>query len=182
MSPNTFDSMECPNCGGSYFEDLAKNQHRCVYCGTVLTLREPEPGPPPDQVRCPRCGMQNERGARYCNHCGRPFPIWGNFFKRADPATISMIVTAVGMFVIPIPLVSPIAGLVLGYRALKSARAGGNNSEKLAKIAVIFGWVGAAYTALPLCLFVGSAGYQIMYTVCGGLWDELVDLVGRIGR
>ena len=186
MSLNTFDSMECPNCGGSYFEDLASNQHRCVYCGTVLTSREPEPAReselPSEKVRCPRCGMQNERGARYCNHCGKPLPMWGDFFRRADPATISMIATAVGVFVIPIPLVGPIVGLVLGYRALKSARAGGTNSEKLAKTAVILGWVGAVYTAWPLCLFGGSAGYQILDTICGGLWSELVDLVGQIGR
>ena len=121
MNASDFDTIECPNCGGANFEDVAPGRHRCVYCGTVLTSREPER--PPDLVRCPYCGYENARGARYCNQCGKRLPGWLNaLFKNADPGAISLIVTLVGTFMLALPVVSPIIGLVLGYRALKSAR------------------------------------------------------------
>lgn len=27
-----------------------------------------------DRVSCPFCGEENEKGSRFCNHCGKPFP------------------------------------------------------------------------------------------------------------
>jgi DNA-directed RNA polymerase subunit RPC12/RpoP len=181
MNANGFDAIECPNCGGTNFEDVAPGRQRCVYCGTVLTAREPES--PPDLVRCPHCGYENPRGARYCNRCGKRLLGWlVDFFKNADPGLVSIIVTVVGTFVIPLPLVSAIFGLVLGYKALRGAREGGGNSEKLARWAVAVAWVVLACTIVPLCLVFGSSGVQATYSACGGLGRGLLDLLAGAGR
>jgi ribosomal protein L34E len=181
MSANDFDVIECPNCGGADFEDVTPSRHRCVYCGTVLTSREPER--PPDLVKCSHCGYENARGARYCNRCGKRLLGWLiDFFKNSDPAVISIIVTVVGTAVIPLPLVGAILGLVLGYKALKSAREGEGNSEKLAKWAVGVGWVVLACTILPLCLVFGSSGVQATYSTCDGLSGGLLDMLLGAGR
>ncbi len=179
MNANDFDTIECPNCGGTNFEDITPSRHRCVYCGTVLTSREP--GESPDLVRCPHCGYENARGARYCNRCGKRLLGWLTvFFHDADPAVISIIVTLVGTAVIPLPLVGAIIGLVLGYKALKSAREGGGNSEKLAKWAVIIGWVVLACTILPLCLVFGGSSVQVTYNTCDGLSRGLLDMLSGL--
>jgi hypothetical protein len=181
MNTNDFDVMECPNCGGADFEDIAPSRHRCIYCGTVLTSRESERAP--DLVKCPHCGYENARGARYCNRCGKRLLGWLTvFFHDADPAVISIIVTLVCTAVIPLPLVGAIIGLVLGYQALKSARAGGGNSEKLAKWAVAIGWVVLACTILPLCLVFGSSGVQAAYSACDGLGRALLDMLSGAGQ
>ncbi|MBN1978687.1 MAG: zinc ribbon domain-containing protein [Anaerolineae bacterium] len=181
MNANGFDTIECPNCGGANFEGIAPGRHRCVYCGTVLTSREPER--PPDLVRCPYCGYENARAARYCNQCGKRLPGWLNaLFKNTDPGAISLVVTLVGTFVFPFPLASPIVGLVLGYRALKSAREGGGNSEKLARAAVITGWAVLACTMLPLCFVFGSSGVQAAYSACDGLGRALLDMLSGVGQ
>jgi hypothetical protein len=181
MDANDFDTMECPNCGGAYFEDIAPNRHRCVYCGTMLTSREPEESP--DLGRCPYCGYENLRNARYCSRCGKTLTNWfTDFFKRSDPGVISIIVTLVGTFVIPLPWISAIVGLVLGYRALKSAREGGGNSEKLAKWAVVIGWGIIAYSTLPLCLILGGSSVQAIYSTCEGLSTTLLDMLSGVGQ
>lgn len=181
MNASDFDTIECPNCGGANFEDVAPGRHRCVYCGTVLTSREPER--PPDLVRCPYCGYENARGARYCNQCGKRLPGWLNaLFKNADPGAISLIVTLVGTFMLALPVVSPIIGLVLGYRALKSAREGGGNSERLARAAVITGWAVLAFTILPMCLMLAGSSVQVTYTTCDGLGRALLEMLSGGGQ
>lgn len=181
MVVNDFDTIECPNCGGAYFKDIAPSRHRCVYCGTVLTSREPEESP--DLGRCPYCGYENLRSARYCNQCGKRLPGWlTGLFKNSDPGVISIIVTVVGTFFLPFPLVSPIVGLVLGYRALKTAREGGSNSEKLAQWAVVIGWIVLACTILPLCLVFGGSSVQVAYSTCDGLSRTLLDVLSGVGR
>ena len=181
MNTDGFDTIECPNCGGTNFEDIAPGRHRCVYCGTVLTSREPER--PPDLVRCPYCGYENAQGARYCNRCGKRLPGWLNaLFKNSDPGAISIIVTLVGTFFVPLPFVSPSIGLFLGYRALKCAREGGGNSEKLAKAAVLTGWAVLACTILPMCLMLASSGVQVTYTTCDGLGRALLDVLSGGGQ
>ena len=181
MNASGFDTIECPNCGGANFEDIAPGRHRCVYCGTVLTSRESEE--PLDLVRCPYCGYENARGARYCNRCGKRLLGWLTvFFHDADPAVISIIVTLVFTAVIPLPFVGAIIGLVLGYQALKSARAGGDNSEKLAKWAVAIGWFVLACTILPLCLVFGGSSVQAVYSACDGLGRTLSNMLSGVGR
>lgn len=181
MNANGFDTIECPNCGGADFEDITPSRHRCVYCGTVLTSREPEESP--DLVRCSYCGYENLRYARYCNQCGKRLPGWLiGLFKNSDPGVISIIITVAGTFFLPLPLVSPIVGLILGYRALKSAREGGSNSEKVAKWAVIIAWIVLACTILPLCLVLGSSGVQATYSTCDGLGRALLDMLSGVGQ
>jgi hypothetical protein len=92
---------------------------------------------------------------------------------KRDPAIISMVVTIVGFFVFPI--LSAVAGLVLGYKALREARAGGWGSEKLARIAVIVGWIGLAS---PFCLTMTAVGTQFGYSLCGVLTQMLSDISG----
>jgi DNA-directed RNA polymerase subunit RPC12/RpoP len=179
MDAGDFDAIECPNCGGTDFKDIAPSRHRCVYCGTVLASREPEESS--DLVRCPYCGHENVRGARYCNQCGKTLTNWLTaFFKTSDPGLISILVTLVGSFFLPFPLVSPVVGLVLGYRALKSAREGGGNSEKLARAAVITGWMVLVCTVLPLCFMVGGSGVQVTYSTCDGLSRGLLDTLSGL--
>jgi DNA-directed RNA polymerase subunit RPC12/RpoP len=171
MNANGFDTIECPNCGGTNFEDITPSRHRCVYCGTVLTSRELEKSP--DLARCPYCGYENVRGVRYCNQCGKTLTGWlTTFFKNSDPAVVSIIVTVVGTFVLPLPLVGAIIGLVLGYKALKSAREGGGNSEKLAKSAVIVGWVVLACTILPLRIAPVMDWAELYWICCPGRGSE----------
>ena len=163
--------MECPNCGGTEFVDIRPHKHRCAYCGTVLTTPETAP----EVVKCPRCGFENERGDRFCNNCGRTLVSWVRWGegKKADPAVISIIVTLVGsMF---IPFAAAIVGLFLGYRALKDARAGdeGEKQGKLARAAVVIGWMVLASSILPLFVAVGMPALQWTCSTCNELFLEL---------
>ena len=181
MNSSDFDFIDCPNCGSTDFADITPGRHKCSYCGTILTSREPERAP--DLTICPHCGQDNKRSARYCNRCGKTLTNWlGDFFKRTDPAVISIIVTLVGTFMIPMPWVSAILGLALGYKALKSAREGKGNSEKLAKWAVIIAWGTLAYTTLPLCLIMGGSSLQTGYSTCEGLSSALLNMLSEIGQ
>ena len=158
MSDTSFQI--CPNCGGADFVEIAPRQRQCAYCGTSLTLPETKPSETKVAlVGCPYCGFGNERGDRYCNNCGQ------RLVTRRDPAITSIFVTIAGFFAFPI--VSAIVGLVLGYKALREARAGGGN-EKLAKTAVIVGWIGLA---LPFCLAMTLMGTQFGYSLCGVLFQ-----------
>ena len=165
--------LECPNCGSTDFVEVAPRKHRCAYCGTTLTLPETKP----KLVQCPRCGFENERGVRYCNNCGASLVSWARPFARAkrDPALTSILVTAIGSFFVP--LVGAIVGLVLAYRALREARAGGGGSEKLARIAVIVGWCGVVLGLLPLCITVITSGAQVGYSLCNELFQALPDVL-----
>ena len=169
---------ECPNCGSTDFVEVTPRQHRCAYCGTVLTL--PEAGP--ELVTCPHCGFDNERGDRYCNNCGRTLVSWAEPAERAkrvkrDPAVTSIIVTVVGSFFLPI--VGAILGLVLAYKALREARAGGWGSEKTARTAVIVGWGGIALGLLPLCMAMTTSGTQLGYSLCNNLLQMVSDVLGK---
>jgi hypothetical protein len=171
--------VACPNCGSTDFDEIGPHKHRCAYCGTVLRTRERTP----DRVRCPRCGSDNTRGDRYCKQCGaalaRAMPIG---LTRIDPALLSIIATVMGLLFIP--LLGGVLGLILGYRALRQARAGGgaSGSEELARAAVVVGWIGVAFTVLPLCAIVGISGVQLGYSLCNGLFEALTDIAARIGR
>ncbi len=158
----------CPNCGGADFVEIAPRKRQCAYCGATLTLPEIKPSETTlVLIKCPYCGFENERGNRYCNNCGRRLAL------KRDPAITSMVVTIVGFFAFPI--VSAVVGLVLGYKSLREARAGGGGSEKLARIAVIVGWLGLAS---PLCLTVTAGGAQFGYSLCGVLIQMLSDIAG----
>jgi hypothetical protein len=100
--------------------------------------------------------------------------------KEADPATISLVVTIVGTVLVPVPVLGAGLGLYLGYKALREARAGGWNSEKLARTAVIVGWIGLAYLVLPLCIWLGWLGCAGAASVCEGLWETLFNRLGGI--
>ena len=166
--------LECPNCGGTDFAEVAPNKHRCAYCGSVLMTPERAS----DLVTCPQCGFDNERGDRYCNGCGTALlgqaPIRG---VKADPAYISIIVTALGTFVVP--LLGGVVGLVLGYKALREARAsdGRSGSEKLARTAVVVGWAGVAFGLLPLCLVLSASGAQLGVSACDAFFDAVLDML-----
>ncbi len=160
---------KCPNCGGADFIEIAPRKRQCAYCGTTLTL--PEIKPPETThvlIKCPYCGFDNERGNRYCNNCGRQLA------PKRDPAITSLVVTIVGFFAFPI--LSAVAGLVLGYKALREVRGGGGGSEKLARMAVIVGWIGLT---APLCLTMTAVGAQFGYSLCGVLIQMLLDISGR---
>ena len=175
---STVNFWECPNCGGTDFVEVTPRQHRCVYCGTVLTLSETEP----ELVTCPHCGFDNERGDRYCNNCGRTLVSWAEPVERTrrvkrDPAVISIIVTVVGSLFMP--FVGAIVGLVLAYKALRQARAGGWGSEKMAKTAVIVGWSGIALCLLPLCMAMTMPGVHLGYSLCNDLFQMVADVLGK---
>lgn len=163
--------FECPNCGGTDFARLTQNRRRCVYCGTVLTSREVKP----EVVRCTRCGFDNERGDRYCNNCGASLVSWAPVArtKKMDPALLSIIVSVVGALFIF--MAGPIVGLVLGYRALREARASGagDRRERRAKAAVVVGWIVLASTVLPFCLSAMMPGVEWGCSACQGFFEEL---------
>jgi uncharacterized membrane protein len=164
--------FECPNCGSTDFAQLTQNRRRCAYCGTILTSREVKP----EIVRCARCGFDNERGDCYCNNCGGSLVSWApaaKAKKRMDPALLSIIVSVVGSFFIF--MAGPIVGLVLGYRALREARAsgGGDKLEGRAKAAVVVGWFVLASTVLPFCLSAMMPGVQWGCSACQGFFEEL---------
>ena len=101
--------------------------------------------------------------------------------SKIDLAVISLIATFFGsMF---IPLVGPVAGLILGYRALRDARAGGEKkgSEKLARVAIGAGWIVIATSVLPVCLFPGMVGIQ-WCSICEGLFEMLGSLASDVLR
>lgn len=172
-------SLECPNCGSSDFVEVAPQKHRCTYCGTVLTL----PREPPRYVKCPHCGLENERGSYYCSQCGTPLVSIARPAARAprDPALTSILVTIIGSLFVP--LLGAAAGLFLAYRALREARAGQGGSERLARMAIIIGWGGIALVLLPL-LFGGiTLGVRAGYSACSQSIQALFDMLrGSGGR
>ena len=171
---NDVSFLECPNCGSTEFVEIAPHKHRCAYCGTVLRSR----GRTPDLVRCPRCGFDNERADRYCNRCGAALvPGLSGTRVTVDPALISIIATIVGSLFFS--LLGGAVGLFLAYRALQQARATGgtSGSEKLAKTAVIVGWIGVAAGVLPLCMILPISGVQFGYSFCDELFQELLDML-----
>jgi len=90
-----------------------------------------------------------------------------------DLATLSLIATVVGSFVVW--AVGPVVGIVLGYRALRDARdgGGGRDVERLPKIAVAVGWGVLAVNMLFPCVAVGVSGVQ---AGCS-MFEELLDAV-----
>jgi uncharacterized membrane protein len=174
------DVSNCPNCGSSAFEEVAPDRKRCMYCGTVLKVHKPPPGP----VTCPHCGFENERGDRYCSNCGQSLLSWTPVkeINKLDPALLSIIVSLAGSFIMP--PIGGIVGLVLGYRALKDAqnRGMGEEAEKRAKAAVVVGWVVlGAMAALP-CSMAGMSGVRWGCSLCNRMFDELGSLLSDLLR
>jgi RNA polymerase subunit RPABC4/transcription elongation factor Spt4 len=169
---------QCPNCGSTRFVHFAPNRRECAYCGTLLELpRRPETAAR-TMIRCVRCGTNNEPDARYCASCGATLSVllWGRG-RQLDPAVLSLLVTVVGsMFV---PLGGAILGLILGYRALREARAGedAGQGKRMATIAVTVGWLFIAFSVVPLCIGVASWGVPLGFTVCEGLFGAVSDML-----
>jgi DNA-directed RNA polymerase subunit RPC12/RpoP len=171
-------AWECPNCGGNALMEIALDKYRCTYCGTILTPHKTTLS----QTRCPHCGLDNERGDGYCDYCGAMLAGQAFRISKIDLAVISLVATFFGsMF---IPLVGPILGLILGYKALQDARAGDEKkgSERLAQVAVGAGWVVTAMSVLPLCLFPGMAGIQWGCSICERLFEMLGSLASDVLR
>jgi DNA-directed RNA polymerase subunit RPC12/RpoP len=166
--------LECPNCGSTDLEEVSLNEHRCLFCGSALMSRTPaREWAAPTYVRCPTCGYDNERGARYCSECGTVLARWvPTARQRTDPAVVSIIVTIGATLAFPF---GAIIGLILAYRALREARATSeaSGSESLARSAVTVGWIGIAFHVVPLCLVLGFSGTSLSWTICSGLLDGL---------
>jgi phage FluMu protein Com len=160
--------------------EIERNKNQCTYCGTILATRETKP----DLVKCPRCGFDNERGDRYCNNCGKVLVSWAPVVaesKKMDPATLSILVSAVGSFFIPFG--GPVVGLILGYKALRDARNSsfGEKSEKRAKVAIAIGWGILILSTLPICMAMGMPVVQSGCSFCQGLLDKLSNIVSGGG-
>lgn len=160
--------LSCPNCGSTEFTETTPDVHRCDYCGTIL--RSPQERPETRVVViCPRCGSENPRGTRYCSECGQSLTDWlPREVKQLDPATLSILVTILGWFFLPV--ISAVIGLILAYRARKQARTtyGRSGSERLARTAIIIGWVGIGIGLVPLILTLAVAGFSWGFTLCNG--------------
>ena len=166
--------LECPNCGSTDLEEVSSNEHRCLFCGSALISRTPaREWAAPTYVRCPTCGYDNDRGARYCSECATVLARWVPYArKRSDPALVSIIVTIGATLAIPF---GAIIGLVMARRALREARDTNeaSGSESLAQTAVAVGWIGIAFHVLPVCLFLGVSGSSLSWTICSGLFEGL---------
>jgi hypothetical protein len=62
-------------------------------------------------------------------------------------------------------------GLWLAYRALRNARDTGEagGSERMARAAVIVGWIGLCMHVIPLCLVLAISGTQASWNICSAL-------------
>ena len=56
-SQAVLDTHICPNCG-----DFSIGDNYCEECGRQLMRDE--------ELKCPQCGAENNRGAHYCHKCG----------------------------------------------------------------------------------------------------------------
>jgi uncharacterized YccA/Bax inhibitor family protein len=170
-------SWKCPNCGGNDFVEFAPNKYRCVYCGSTLRVREVKP----TSVDCPHCGFKNESGARYCNQCGQTLVSWQLYQGKYNLAIISILVTAIGSFVMPV--ISTFVGLYLGYKALAEARASLDaNAEKMAKIAIALGWFFVGFSVLSVCLMIGGTGIPALCAFLSEMLQNLSNWARQIGR
>jgi hypothetical protein len=142
--------------------EVGPNELKCAYCGSAVSQ---DTG-----VRCPRCGLDNERGAHYCSQCGLALTKWTSPERpKRDLALISIGATVVGSLFVPVG--GAILGLFLAYKAREQARAAGgwSGSEELARIAIAVGWIGLGVSLLPLCLFPVMMGGEMVSSLCGGL-------------
>ncbi len=85
------DIVYCPVCGAPHHRDCYNSIGKCGFDelhGTDLQYKKPEeakekqpesetPPTPPITQTCQGCGMDIERGARYCNNCGMPVGMSG---------------------------------------------------------------------------------------------------------
>lgn len=87
------DIVYCPVCGAPHHRDCYNSMGKCGLenlHGTDLQYKRPQPEeekpeeaqtpPTPAAPRCSGCGMELERGARYCNNCGMPTVMDGSPF------------------------------------------------------------------------------------------------------
>ena len=68
---SVLESITCPLCGATEFEEIGEDRFRCNYCGATsiqskqlngkLTILE---------WVCPKCGFDNEKGTAFCGECG----------------------------------------------------------------------------------------------------------------
>ena len=183
---NQADFCKCSGCGSSDFLEVEPGRTRCEYCGQSVrvpqatTSHSGTAGKPGKTITCYRCGAGNDEGALYCNRCGSQLTGLGAFLGRlrGNPAAVSMLVSVLGAFFFP-PL-GAIAGLALAYRALSMARRGTFGDEKSARLAVLIGWGGLAFSALPLCLIAAWSGAQMGLGLLGNLVRELLDILGQL--
>lgn len=84
------DIVYCPVCGAPHHRDCYNGIGKCGFeelHGTDLQYKRPddteekkaesEIPPPPVTQTCRGCGMDIERGSRYCNNCGMPVGMGG---------------------------------------------------------------------------------------------------------
>jgi len=163
--------LDCPNCGSSSFVQIAPRRYECTYCGTMLTL--PDEETKAERVVCPHCGGLNERSDRYCNSCGRLLKGLTLKGRKIDPALLSIIVTIGGSLFVP--LGAAVVGLILGYKALRDTRArpGQEQRERLARAAVVTGWIVLASSVLPLCAVGSMSGVR---GICS-LWERVLEAI-----
>ena len=139
---------KCPNCGSSQFLRAGPDRWECAYCGTQF-VEEREAVTPDEPPLVYRVPVRR---------------------RRMSLAAWSIIASVVGLF--SVPLLGPIVGLYLGYRALAEARSGGQEQEGLARAAVILGWVVLAASVLPFC-FLGGSWVE---GLCSSLTESLFKL------
>ena len=181
------DFFKCPGCGSPDFLEVEPGRTRCKYCGQSATapqatLDHSEPvGEPKKTITCYQCGAGNEAGSLYCNRCGSQLTGLRTFLGRlrGNPAAVSMLVSVLGVFFFP-PL-GAVVGLAMAYRARGMARRGKCGDEKLARLAVLIGWGGLAFSVVPLCLIAAWSGAQMGLRLFENFVRELLSILGQLG-
>ncbi len=65
-----FESMSCPQCGGSDFRQIAEGKIVCRYCGSISILSEDKNYLVIKGWKCPSCEYINDTKSNYCGKCG----------------------------------------------------------------------------------------------------------------
>ncbi len=135
----------CPNCGSSQFLRVGPDRWECAYCGSQF-IEEQEVAAPPEPPPVYRAPV---------------------YRMRMSLTAWSIIATVLGSSFVPV--LGAALGLYLGYRALAKARAGGQEQESLAKVAIVLGWIFLAAGVLSLCLWGGTWAWGL----CASLTESL---------
>lgn len=87
--------------------------------------------------------------------------------RGTDPAIISVVITTVCSLFLPIwGIVGTIGGLLMGYKARGEASAGSGGSGALARIAIVFGWLGVTYHLFAVCTVLDESLAQGVHSAC----------------